>query len=341
MNRPITLAALALTLCALSSCAGPHSPFGAIEDHPKKDELLRVPAATTAELPPELSINFGPENLIYHKNFELTINVSDQEGIKELGQIAVTYNGREVQKGEWTLSNDHKEAQLKIPDLKFPSHLKHNLSVQYTKDSKVYTKKLHPPQCQMLSEERLKSLGQFAEDEHMIRMVELIAKKHGLSPSFIVALVAQQSGFDPEYVGSEQRLGLMQIKTSDSFILSNQKNQRTWPSYPEIDQESRLGLYTKIMLGLINRNNEWRLDPEKALKGGLQYLKKLETFWSEHPAKERKDLVLASYYTGPYKVLKVYNSMGNNWKKSREMASVIPKIKEVQSHCFELSNASL
>lgn len=328
----------------LSGCAGPNTPFGSLH-RPHKGVAHRGPAS--AELPKALSIDFSPEAQIYHKNFDLTIHVQDQRGIESIKQIKLYYNGREVQrigfqKIKWDLSKGPTKAVLRIPSLKLPSHLKHNLSVRYKRGSKTYEKKLKKPQCQISKGAiNLKRSAELIQNDHMIKMIELLAKKQNLSPRFIIALAAQQSGLDSHYVGAEQRLGLMQIKTSEALPLADHKDQKNWSSYPEIDQESRIGLYVKVMLGLINEKNEWRLDPEKSLLVGMQYLKNLQHFWRNSSSYQRQDLILASYYLGPDKVSKIHKAMGANWKESDELSAVLPKIREVKAHCFELSVASL
>jgi|GEM_PF-4464604 hypothetical protein len=345
MNKPLKITALILIAKLLTSgCAGPTSPFGAVEKDSKEKLSQREPASL--ELPKGLEISFSPGRQIYHRKFDLVIHVKDLKGINDVGNFELFYNGKEVQsllnkEFEWTISENSQRAKLTIKDIKLPVGKNHELNLKYKKDSKTYVKEFLPPDCKMISSERIENVENFQKDLHMLRMVELMAKKQDVSPSFLAALVAQQSGFNPYYVGAEQRLGLMQIRTLDSFLLTNIKDQKEWPSYPEIDQMSDIGLYTKVLLGLINSQNEWRLDAEKSLRGGIEYLKRLEDFWKKNLTQERNDLILASYYSSPHKVLKSYNAAGKSWKDSDEIASVIPKLKAVKSYCYEFSHASL
>ena len=101
----------------------------------------------------------------------------------------------------------------------------------------------------------------------------------GSNPAFTAALIAQESAFDPKSGElSAGEMGLTQVtpvaeEEVEAAFSAAGRATRAATSIPP-----RSSSYL-VMSGEINASNEWRLNPERSIRGGLLFAQKLADRW--------------------------------------------------------------
>lgn len=366
----------------LISCAGPMSPFGAIETLSTtvaNQESLN-PARAIASAPsvvdlnkqihPEVLVNFSPEVQLFHRSMDWSVQIKDHLGVPPQSLIQVFYRGEDItaqlkKVARWSTSDDQKTLTIQVNGLSFPAGRAHDVSLVYQRDpytihlsegpeTNIFFKQYHRPRCQLKKQDPLQNLGLFSQHEHILEMIEMIALKENTNPGLIAGLVAQESGFNPKAVSWAKAIGLTQVTSiAEAHILDDSKN---WPTYPGIDQMNHAELKAMILAGKINKKNEWRLDKEKSLLGGIHYLHYLVDYWTkpmnwnimeeklsaeEINQEVLTQIILASYHSGAYRVKRAIADGGSNWLSSDQLKGARFYVQKVSSYCHEFSTEYL
>ena len=117
-------------------------------------------------------------------------------------------------------------------------------------------------------------------EEELLPLLEESARRHGLSPALVRALIWKESRFRPDAIGAKGELGLMQVTKGAA---------QDWARVHKTTRPRRRQL----------------LDPERNLEIGCWYLARAWEHWDGYLSQE--SLALAEYNAGRTQVLR-------NWK---------------------------
>ena len=180
-----------------------------------------------------------------------------------------------------------------------------------------------------------------------VESINDLAGESKINASFFAGLIAQESSFDPNAVSSAKAIGLTQItKVAEDEIIKDFPN---FPRHPKINAISLPYLKTLIMLGNINQKNEWRLDPEYSMQGGISYLRYLDNYWHKPQNLEMvksvyvdtdqglTDVIMASYNSGASRVKRALETKGYNWINDEELGEAKKYVGRVSSYCYHFA----
>ena len=169
----------------------------------------------------------------------------------------------------------------------------------------------------------------------------------GINPALVAALLAKESGFDPRAVSSQAALGYAQLTfaaDSDLRVIARAdslsgwmcREVRGWPRDPRFHDApaTQAGVRALVASGALRPSTEYLLDPPKAARAAVLWLRLLEVAWTEtawpgmygDSARARLnggapltdsqllDLVVASYNLGYPEVWALVREHGPAWK---------------------------
>ena len=153
-------------------------------------------------------------------------------------------------------------------------------------------------------------------------------------------------------VSSSRALGLTQITPIASIEI--EKIKENWPSNIETRNIPRRKLEQLILEKQVNHNNDWRLDSEKSIEGGVLYLQYLENLWKKAPYsefmfnlndesiknKEMLSIILASYNSGQRRVLNAIKEKDKEYMDAMNLKAAKEYVRKIFSYCnyFETIN---
>ncbi|MCB0378251.1 MAG: transglycosylase SLT domain-containing protein [Bdellovibrionales bacterium] len=337
-----------LSLCA---CVGPTTPFGAIEawqDSSKKEASPLKPNETFGP-----RIEFYPDRQVLHGKSEFSVDIIDYFPVKDKPQLTIFYNGIDVTKqfmgeAKRKSSPNGKRVRFTFDDVRLKTLDPNKIEVRYKNfKGKVAEAGYLPPQCSLFENRKIASIRDFDEADTYVELIEEVARDSNFNPSFLVGIVAQESAFDPKAVSWAKAIGLTQITplAEKEIIQSFEK----WPRYPGINSLSYLTLRSKIGVGEIDQQKEWRLDPKKSIQGGAAYIDYLKAYWALPNNRKlveslpgNKDynlseIILASYNSGAYRVKKSIIEREDQWKTHPKLREAIRYVRKVSSYCYHYS----
>jgi hypothetical protein len=334
-----------VTLPALCSCAGPYTPFGAVD--PWHMEQKRIPAA----IKQNVIVKTYPEYQIFHRPYRLVVEVFDPNDIPKDFKLHFYHNGIKSQHW-WKTTTTHmvgpKNMVVIIDNFKLMAGREHDVSIMYQRGDNGDFSIYHylPPRCHLNDNMPVANEINFNINDEFTQLVHKVAVKHGRNPAMLAGLVAQESAFNPKAVSYAKALGLTQVTDlAESHILTNSPH---WPQYPGIEKMSYPRLKYLVLTNKINSKNEWRLDQKMSLMGGLRYIDYLEKYWMLDGNKKLlentfnrsvplTDVILASYNSGPYRVKKAIRNSGSNWRRHNSLKAANHYVDRVKSYCFEFA----
>lgn len=343
---PQIKAGLIFTTLWLSGCAGPATPFGShLSVLP--DFAPKVPTSSSGA-----AISSYPENQLYHSPFDLTLQIEDKRPIEKTFRYEILYNGKRIDRwyrGEKIVfdSKDPRKAQIIFEDLSLIPGRENKITfLYYSGPSTVPTSyTFGPPACHFRKAKKLVSLGPFGSKNSQISTIEAVANESAINPTLLAALVAQESGFNPQAISWAKAVGLTQVTSlanKEIMIL-----RPDWQYDPKVEKQSFLQFKTNVLAGNINSKNDWRLDRLKSLEGGAIYLNLLEEYWKKEDAQGAlkvfndrpplTDILLASYNSGAYRVKKSILRQKQNWLKSNELNEARKYVMNIKSFCYAFS----
>lgn len=352
----------ALFLAAtLTGCAGPASPLGAINAaSPEKARLkpselaLGADAAIDKLVRPE--IEFKPRRQVLHAAASFRVRVRDPLGITPNYRVRVFHNGYDVTdafqaQATTTVQPGAREMEVVFRGVRFQAAAENEVSVVYyreARESAAAAAKLAPPACRAFSQDKVAMTGNFRASEALLRMIEKHAAERGYNPAYVTGLIAEESGFDRNAVSWERAIGLTQVAvSSENSVLSKFP---AFPSYPGLNAMSAARIKALVLLGKVHGGNEWRLNEEMSVQGGLVRLDFVRRFWyaPENFAIVQNSfqdteagiaqVILASYRAGPTKVKRALLAHGANWLREDEaLDDVQAYIHRIFSYCYHFS----
>ncbi len=354
MRRSIYLCALSLSV--ISGCAGPMTPFGAmdvfnISFFKAEVNSRRGPASE------EVKIQFAPQRQLLHDQTEFSITITDAQGILSEHDFHLTYNGIDVTRkflaGAQVSYLDREHHQLKFTT--------RHLRLLPGRDNKVIATYKHSPpsveiameyqkpECLAFSSKKpLHKVGEFQTAESVIALINRLSVEKSLNPNYVAGLIAEESAFDSRAVSSSRAIGLTQVTTlSEAEIL---KNFPDLPRYEGIASTPLPLLRLKVIQGEINSSNEWRLNPELSIRGGVNYISSIAGYWNRQDKQEKlqfavgtseknlSELILASYNFGPARVSQAIERSGRDWLADDEIQGAKAYVGKIVSFCDQFEN---
>lgn len=328
-------------------CAGPATPFGALN----WPSFLGGEDKTTTKTP-GYNLRFFPERQVLHGSTDLELIIDDADGVSETPKLQLSYNGKDVtsnflSKAEKSYSDTSKRRlKLSVKNFRLPLLKDHDIQATYWPSKR--TNPVHisfaPPSCSAFSwTGRLTKVKGFEVESAVISSIEHQSTLQHYNPFLIAGLIAQESSFDPKAVSRSKAIGLTQVTPLGEAEIIDGKQE--WPRYPGISDMGFWSLRSALAKGEINSKNEWRLDPELSIRGGVEYLKYLNDYWSK-PEKmasiekhfkgselKRSEILLASYNSGAARVSQALENDGENFLKNSELGEARKYVRRITSYC--------
>lgn len=344
------LVMMAFGFSSLMACVGPTTPFGALESGAiQKSEATTEPRKVAKQS--SLQIQFHPKKQVLHDKTDFSVEVISRRPLGRNTKVTVLHNGIDVTKGFLENAHVHKSADQRkwifmVEDLRLKTLDPNQIEVKVLDPltNKLARKQFSAPECSLFDKNSLAHLGPFHAPESYIELIEKVAGEFDSNPSFLAGVVAQESGFDPKAVSWAKAIGLTQMTPlAEEQVFDDVKD---WPRYPGINTLSYLSLKSKVMRGVIDDEKEWRLDPQKSLKGGMSYFKYLQDYWnleanrqvrqklSGDENKNLTEIILASYNSGAARVKQALEQKNDQWKQHDSLREAVKYLRRVTSFCY-------
>lgn len=331
-------------------CAGPMTPFGAVSLSQSKAAAVEDSGAALSTAP--ASIRFSPERQFLHGPTTFSVTIDDPNGVAEEPKILVSYNGLDMTRQflahaqSNALDPDRRVVKLTTHHLRLLPVRENRVKIAYwpTGESKPIVAMYQTPICSAFeSNQMIFTVPEFDPPLSVLESINQDAASHKLNPYFVAALVAQESGFDPQALSHNKALGLTQVTSlGEAEII---KRNEDWPRYPGLDEMPLPVLKLAIISGTIHSGNEWRLDPARSIEGGIEYLTYLGEYWSRpdkrHEIETRmgpsdtalSEVMLASYNSGAARVSDAFLRSGRNWLQDDSLTEARRYVRRVVSYC--------
>lgn len=322
-------------LCLLMSCAGPYSPFGAINAGTNNfGQILKQSNQSQEEL-----VRVYPKFQNIHRNHDLTIVL---DNYTDKSKFNVFYNGIEITESFISSSFIRYGKNKKIiqySSLNLPSNTVHDIYFKYQPHDNQFPiiVEWEKPKCT-----HNKISRDMKHNNELIQMVNDLSNPNYMNPNYILGIIAEESLFNPKAVSENKSIGLTQISPlAENYIT---KTHKSWPQYPSINQYNSLKIKTLIEIEEIHKHNEWRLNEELSIKGAITYIHRIRDYWNKPENnkivksifKEQvpiDEIILASYKSGPLRVKKQLHLYGKRWRESRDLREANLYIRKVNSYC--------
>jgi hypothetical protein len=245
---------------------------------------------------------------------------------------------------------DQAQARLVVdyPRLRLGADSEHLIEVAYQNSVGGFARvRYEPPVCYAFKADKVEQVGDFSPSPRLLKTIEKVSSEDGINPAFATGLVAQESGFNPRALSWARALGLTQVTPSaEEEVLQTRKD---WPHYPGLNDLPIGWVKALIMTGKVNAKNEWRLNQEQSIEGGLEYTKILAKRWSSpenaakihgtfhDPEKAYTQLILASYHSGYARVSGALARDGAGWLKDSDLTEARKYVNRISSFCHSFS----
>lgn len=338
------------SLIWLTGCAGPMSPFGAINGWQSRASMQQEEA-----LKPwsgrDTRVRFLPAHQVLHGPTPFAIVIEDPQGVPHHPQLTLSYNGMDItsafmaQAERVPLDPDQRRVHYRIPHLRILAARENRVLATYRRvpDERPIISRYMPPTCSAFESGRsLASVPDFDPPRLMVQMINQQALSRNLNPHYVAGLIAQESGFDPQAVSRSRAVGLTQVTPLGEAEVIKGKE---WPRYPGLDEMPIPMLRMHILNGRINAQNEWRLNPALSIRGGIEYLAYLSEYWSRPDKRvliEKNlgdsdlafsEVMLASYNSGAYRVSGALEARGKEYLQADELNEARKYVRRVVSYC--------
>jgi soluble lytic murein transglycosylase-like protein len=334
-----------LSLCSLFlciSCAGPVSPFGSFNLFSFKsnngiNKHGRMPANAND------AILMSPDYQLLNEKYQQKITY--YKNAKGKHEFWINYQGHLYPIDHFSkanISNDHLKTQLTLENFLLSSRKLHDIEFLVTNQygNIVAKKKLNRPVCSFNEIEKDFEIKKYAPEDRLVQKLLNLAEKSGINPALLAALIAQESSFNPKAISWSMALGLTQITP----LAAKEIEEKTsyWPMNPKVKRLSYPKLKLYIFSGLIDENDDWRLNAEYSIKGGIYYLQFLLEYWNLPENRNLlarfnkvniNEIILASYNSGAARVKKEVQKLQGNWLKSKNLSEARNYVQSIMSLC--------
>ncbi|MBY0384193.1 transglycosylase SLT domain-containing protein, partial [bacterium] len=241
--------------------------------------------------------------------------------------------------------------EIEFKNVRFKLLDDNQIRIGYQKNQSLYVSQFQSPTCDFFENKPIHNIQGFRPPNEYIIWLSEIAKQQKLNPNLLTGIVAQESGFNPNAISWAKAIGLTQITQLAEEQLRIE--EKKWPQSREISSLNFVELKQKISSGEINRDNEWRLNPQKSIQGGAEYIRYLYSYWnleenkiwlakiSGEPSVVLSQVILASYNSGPSRVKNAIIENPNTWIKDPELKEAHKYIQRVFSYCYHFSQRSV
>jgi len=344
----------------LYSCAGPMTPFGAKNVFLKNRKIepikVELPQARNLAQLNEINndkvkITFSPKKQNWHDAKEVTIKIHDPSGVPISHKINVFYNDENINS---TLANildirideSSKNIILKLDKIRLLTRDEHKIVVTYRRSlyEPLFQAYYESPDCPLYDIQQVVNTAPFKIKRTFLENVHDISSQSGYNPSLLTALIAQESGFSTKAVSWAKAIGLTQITSlAEQEIIDKHPD---WPRYNNSKGLNFIEIKALIATGKMNKKNEWRLDKYKSVQGGIDYLNYLDKYWNtkknlnslaNFDSIDRRDIILASYNSGPARVRRNLNKNGVMWLEQEELSEAKKYVKRIRSYCYHFN----
>lgn len=299
----------------------------------------------------EVSMTFSPTAQKFHGPMKFEIHVEDKRGIPQrpLNEIISIYVDN-IHAGDAVL-NSFQETRgpnslhLAVSNFRLLTDRYNDIQVVYKNSHDLsYRKNFKLPTCSMWKERGIASTRPFEVKGSFIDLVESLAQKEKINAGFLAGLIAQESGFNAQAISWAKAIGLTQMThLAQSEIQDEITN---WPQNESITHLPYPVVKGLIALGKINWKNEWRLNKELSVLGGIKYLKYLENQWraqalwlapEQQSAETLSRLILASYNSGASRVKRAVKKDPLNWQDDPSLKAAKKYVRMVNSYCYHFT----
>lgn len=353
----------------LCSCAGPMNPFGAqsikmvLSDNNEADLIQsskNIVTKNNGELQVEkidedITLEFYPPRQNWHDVHDIYIVVQSKYSDLYSENLKIFWNKKEITDSAKSISEvfykDTRNMIFKIKNMRLLAGKQNDISAYYKNidSSIIYSKQYEKPVCKINEDSNIVHTEPFKVKSSFVKMVKKHAHQEKINPNLLIGLIAQESGFDPNAVSYAKAIGLTQVTNlANKHVILNHEN---FKSDNRIEKLPVPVVRAMIAMGKINAKNEWRLDKEKSIIGGIDYLKYLVTYWEgntelikrvygENVDREEilTDLILASYNSGPFRIKSRLIKDGVAWKNSKYITEARKYLGKIKSYCYHFSN---
>jgi hypothetical protein len=298
-------------------------------------------------------IDFKPTRQVLHGPKPLIIRIQDPNGMSESPRLQVRYDGMDVtttflqQARRYSRSNEH-ELLVRVPVVRLSPHLDHRIEVRYYNASGVSSAFYRPPVCRAFDLKPVQHTDGFTPENNLLSIIANLSQQAQINPALTTALIAQESSFNPRTVSWAKAMGLTQMTPIAEDEISDQvDNYQKWPHYKGIERIPASVIKMMVLAGKINAKNDWKLDKELSVRGGLAFILYLQKRWSTPEMRarfdeiERTKLILASYNSGSARVLSALNHYGKSWIKAPELREARHYVNRIFSFCDFFSQDQL
>lgn len=333
-------------LAILASCAGPTNPFGG--DILISDEFSVGRAGTLSNH--GVNIHMSPDRQYYNSPYDLSIKIFDPKASLKSFKYEIVYNNKKLNR--WLKSEEI--IMPKTKDEPITIHFK-NLSLLPGNINKIaflyyptgqelpVVHTLEVPECLKKMKVADISITPFRISDSLKANIVSIANKYQYNPSLIAALIAQESSFNPYALSVAKALGLTQVTPVAHREIARVKED--WEIYPGFSDQSFMSLRSKLKQKLITQKNDWRLNQEKSIEGGILYLNYLSRYWANQEKRAllqtvfnqdipMTDILLASYNSGAYRVRKAIEKNKKNWLFDENLNEARKYVMNIKSYCY-------
>ncbi|OIQ20540.1 MAG: hypothetical protein BM556_00945 [Bacteriovorax sp. MedPE-SWde] len=346
---------LGISLLA-SSCAGPMNPFGS-DTANIFDRANEAPLWKSKRVPAEFSnvdISFFPKRQNWHSSHDFYIILQSKTEKLTINNVKLYWNHKDISKSLFSAKEivfeNEESLIIKVKSLRLMANSENDINAYYVSalNKKVYGQEYKRPRCEFREEMKVTHTTPFKVKPSFIKLVSNESKNHKINPSLMTALIAQESGFNPNSVSYAKAIGLTQVTNLASHHVL--KKFRSWKSDRRIKKLPAPLVRAMIKLGKINRNHDWRLDKRKSVKGGIAYLEYLDRYWRGNIELIERvygtnydreqiytDLILASYNSGPYRIKMRLIREGRKWYKSNLIKEARKYMGKIKSYCYHFN----
>lgn len=341
----------------LWGCAGPTSPFGALEfgsgdgveirDVPIQDVSSREAGPRPSLKKEELVVT--PKRQVLHMASPLQVGVKPRSPDAAATELLVTYNKRNVTGAFQQYSTRERASgnQLRYvyDKLRLRPDRRHEIDI-YTKDRGRWTSHLAflPPDCPVSQPRAIASVAPFDPPYAYLEAINTQASDHRLSASLLAGLIAQESGFEPFTVSRAKALGLTQVTPLADEELK--KIRPYWSRDARVAKLKPAEIEGLIRAKKIGSKQDWRLNPALSIEGGSLYLEYLRDYWNLPENKKileantsipYPEVILASYNSGAARVKSKIKDRGRDWLGDSELKEAFKYVNNVTSYCYHFS----
>lgn len=341
---------LCLNILLCVSCAGPMTPFGG--DVFISEEYTRSPTIHKKNV----DLTFTPGRQYFNSPYDLKIKLTDPDFEINKFRYEIVYNNK-------VLNRWYKSEEIKFPTNKndpieitfknlsiLPGNINKIIFLYYPADSdKPMLHELQVPECFKELRTTDINIAPFEVSEKLESNIKALSEKYKYNPSLVAALIAQESSFNPKALSVAKALGLTQVTpVAHREINRFKKNWRIYPGFSKLPFKK---IQKKLSYGKINALNDWRLNQEKSIEGGIIYLEYLQNYWSNPEAEKllsevfqdavpRTDILLASYNSGASRVKTAISTNKKNWLFDKNLNEARKYVMNIKSYCYSFDQGN-